>query len=59
MQKTDGSKALADKENSEIFCAHFNRSFNNQHPLPCDLSLLDCIKPHPTFSHLAKPPTPG
>eukprot|EP00957_Ditylum_brightwellii_P123104 9386429-Ditylum_brightwellii.AAC.1 len=34
MWKNDGSKVLTEKEDAEIFCAHFNKIFNNQHPLP-------------------------
>eukprot|EP00957_Ditylum_brightwellii_P029966 2268573-Ditylum_brightwellii.AAC.1 len=56
MHKLDGSKVLTDKDNAEVFCAHFGKNFNNQHPLPCDITALDLITPHPTYSHLAIPP---
>eukprot|EP00957_Ditylum_brightwellii_P184105 14023440-Ditylum_brightwellii.AAC.2 len=56
MRKLDGSKVLTDEENAEVFCAHFDKNFNNQHPLPCDITALDLITPHPTYSHLTIPP---
>eukprot|EP00957_Ditylum_brightwellii_P154063 11724795-Ditylum_brightwellii.AAC.1 len=57
MRKADGSKALTDEENAEVFCVHFHKIFNNLHPLPCDIAALDLIALHPTHPHLAHPPT--
>eukprot|EP00957_Ditylum_brightwellii_P164701 12540171-Ditylum_brightwellii.AAC.1 len=57
MQKPDGNKAVTDKENAEVFCEHFSHIFNNQNPLPCDLTALDLIRPCTDFTHLAAAPT--
>eukprot|EP00957_Ditylum_brightwellii_P055384 4197590-Ditylum_brightwellii.AAC.1 len=57
MQKPDGSKAVKDKENAQVFCEHFSKIFNNQSPLPCDHSALNLIYQHSNFTHLADLPT--
>eukprot|EP00957_Ditylum_brightwellii_P069590 5286126-Ditylum_brightwellii.AAC.1 len=57
MCKTDGTKAVTDKENTQVFCEHFSKLFNNQTPLPCDHSALDLIKQHDNYTHLAALPS--
>ena len=52
MQKADGIKATTDEENAEVFCEHFSCIFNNQNPLPCDITMLDLIYPCHDFTHL-------
>ena len=57
MQKMDETKAVTDEENAEVFCEHFSKLFNNQTPLPCDLTALDLVKQHADYTHLASPPS--
>eukprot|EP00957_Ditylum_brightwellii_P130105 9923752-Ditylum_brightwellii.AAC.1 len=57
MCKADGTKAVTDKENAQVFCEHFSKLFNNQTPLPCDHSALDLIKQHSHYAHLAALPS--
>eukprot|EP00957_Ditylum_brightwellii_P062787 4764663-Ditylum_brightwellii.AAC.1 len=47
MEKPFGSKALPDEENNKVFCSHFNKIFDNHHPLPCNITVLDLITPCP------------
>eukprot|EP00957_Ditylum_brightwellii_P178907 13627671-Ditylum_brightwellii.AAC.1 len=56
MQKADVTRAIMDKENTQVFCEHFGKIFNNQNALPCDHSALSLIPPHDDFTHLAKLP---
>eukprot|EP00957_Ditylum_brightwellii_P113898 8683063-Ditylum_brightwellii.AAC.1 len=56
MCKADGTKAVTDKENAQVFCEHFSKLFDNQTPLPCDHSAIDLIKQHDDYTHLAAPP---
>eukprot|EP00957_Ditylum_brightwellii_P058172 4411460-Ditylum_brightwellii.AAC.1 len=57
MREPDGNKVITDKENAEVFCEHFSCIFNNQNPLPCNLTALDLILPCHDFTHLATAPS--
>eukprot|EP00957_Ditylum_brightwellii_P022947 1731617-Ditylum_brightwellii.AAC.1 len=57
MCKADGTKAVTDEENAQVFCEHFSKLFNNQTPLPCDHSMLNLIKQHDDYTHLAALPS--
>eukprot|EP00957_Ditylum_brightwellii_P043305 3281858-Ditylum_brightwellii.AAC.1 len=56
MRKSDGTMAITDNENTEVFCQHFDKIFNNQSPLPCDETALDLIEQSSDFTHLAEMP---
>eukprot|EP00957_Ditylum_brightwellii_P026402 1997094-Ditylum_brightwellii.AAC.1 len=57
MQKADGTRAITDEENAQVFCEHFCKIFNNQNSLPCDHTALSLIPPNAGFTHLAKLPS--
>eukprot|EP00957_Ditylum_brightwellii_P081454 6196193-Ditylum_brightwellii.AAC.1 len=57
MCKPDGMKAVTNEENAEVFCECFSCIFNNQTPLPCNLTALDLICPCNDFTHLAAAPS--
>eukprot|EP00957_Ditylum_brightwellii_P173542 13212796-Ditylum_brightwellii.AAC.1 len=57
MRKADGTRAVTDEENAQVFCEHFSKIFNNQDPLPCNYSALSLILQHTEFTHLAELPS--
>eukprot|EP00957_Ditylum_brightwellii_P158059 12031714-Ditylum_brightwellii.AAC.1 len=57
MRKPDGTKAAMDEKNAKVFCEHFSHIFNNQTPLPCNLTALELICPCNYFTHLATAPS--
>eukprot|EP00957_Ditylum_brightwellii_P080516 6124386-Ditylum_brightwellii.AAC.1 len=55
MRKANGEQAKNDEENAQAFAQHFSKLFNNQSPLPCDITALDLIAQSQEFTHLEDP----
>lgn len=58
MRKEDGTCAMSDEDNAEVFGPHFTKVFN-RNDAPVDWTILDEISQRPELTHLGEPPTPA